>query len=198
MQARIDAVAASTPARLRPVESIQSQRQAQEEHAGLAREREPAASFAPRPDPGVNAYTPPPASGHSFVTPDPVAPALAEALAAEPWGHPMPQKAMWEQAAAARERKAQEPVQAAVTVAVGVRDASRSRRRVGAGSDAARHDCGRPCHGGRRHRRAGVTGVADLPAEGQVGHAQRGSRPGAGPLRARAACAPADVYRRPV
>ena len=116
MQARIDAVAASTPARLRPVESIQTQRQAQEEHAGLAREREPAASFAPRPDPGVNAYTPPPASGHSFVTPDPVAPALAEALAAEPWGHPMPQKAMWEQAAAARERKP-EPVEAAVTVA---------------------------------------------------------------------------------
>ena len=118
MQARIDAVAASAPAPLRPVESIQSQRQAQEEHAGLAREREPAASFSPRPDPGVNTYTPP-AIGHSFVTPDPVAPALAEALAAEPWGHPMPQKAMWEQAAAARERKAQaEPVEAAVTVAV--------------------------------------------------------------------------------
>jgi hypothetical protein len=115
MQARIDAVAASTPARLRPVESIQTQRQAQEEHAGLARQRVPAASFAPRPDPGVNAYTPP-VSGHSFVTPDPVAPALAEALAAEPWGHPMPQKAMWEQAAAARERKP-EPVEAAVTVA---------------------------------------------------------------------------------
>src|SRR3954469_4672126 len=115
MQARIDAVAASTPARLRPVESIQTQRQAQEEHAGLAREREPAASFAPRPDPGVNAYTLP-VSGHSFVTPDPVAPALAEALAAEPWGHPMPQKALWEQAAAARERKPA-PVEAAVTVA---------------------------------------------------------------------------------
>jgi hypothetical protein len=118
MHARIDAVAASTPAPLRPVESIQTQRQAQEEHAGLAREREPAASFSPRPDPGVNAYTPP-ASGHSFVTPDPVAPALAEALAAEPWGHPMPQKAMWEQAAAAREHTVQaEPVEAAVTVAV--------------------------------------------------------------------------------
>jgi hypothetical protein len=118
MQARIDAVAASTPARLRPVESIQTQRQAQEEHAGLAREREPAASFAPRPDTGVNAYTPP-VSGHSFVTPDPVAPALAEALVAEPWGHPMPQKAMWEQAAAVRERtpKAEpEPVEASVTV----------------------------------------------------------------------------------
>ena len=115
MQPRIDAVAASTPARLRPVESIQTQRQAQEEHAGLARQRVPAASFAPRPDPGVNAYTPP-VSGHSFVTPDPVAPALAEALVAEPWGHPMPQKAMWEQAAAARERKP-EPVEAAVTVA---------------------------------------------------------------------------------
>jgi hypothetical protein len=118
MQARIDAVAASTPAPLRPVESIQTQRQAQEEHAGLAREREPAASFSSRRDPGVNAYTLP-ASAHSFVTPDPVAPALAEALAAEPWGHPMPQKAMWEQAASAREHKAQpEPVEAAVTVAV--------------------------------------------------------------------------------
>src|SRR5215213_5848483 len=116
MHARIDAVAASAPAPLRPVESIQTQRQAQEEHAGLAREREPAASFSPRPDPGVNAYTPP-ASGHTLVTPDPVAPALAEALAAEPWGHPMPQKAMWEQAAAARERAAKaEPVEAAVTV----------------------------------------------------------------------------------
>ena len=117
MHARIDAVAASTPARLRPVESIQTQRQAQEEHAGLARQREPAASFSPRPDPGVNAYTPP-VSGHALVTPDPVAPALAEALAAEPWGHPMPQKAMWEQAAAAREHKTQaEPGRAAVTVA---------------------------------------------------------------------------------
>jgi hypothetical protein len=109
MHARIDAVAASAPGRLLPVESTQSQRQAQEEHAGLAREREPAASFSSRRDPGVNAYAPPadaPASGHTLVTPDPVAPALAEALAAEPWGHPMPQKAMWEQAAAARERTA--------------------------------------------------------------------------------------------
>ena len=109
MHTRIDAVAASAPGRLPPVESIQSQRQAQEEHAGLAREREPAASFSSRRDPGVNAYAPPadaPASGHTLVTPDPVAPALAEALAAEPWGHPMPQKAMWEQAAAARERTA--------------------------------------------------------------------------------------------
>ena len=198
MQARIDAVAASAPAPLRPVESIQTQRQAQEEHAGLAREREPAASFSPRPDPGVNTYTPP-VIAHSFVTPDPVAPALAEALAAEPWGHPMPQKAMWEQAAAARERKAQaEPVRGRGDRRGRIRDASGSGRRVGAGGDAARHDRGRPCHGGRRNRRAGVTGVADLPAEGQVGHAQRGSRPGAGPLRARAACALADVYRRPV
>lgn len=109
MHTRIDAVAASAPGRLLPVESIQSQRQAQEEHAGLAREREPAASFSPRRDLGVNAYTPPadaPAPGHALVTPDPVAPALAEALAAEPWGHPMPQKAMWEQAAAAREHTA--------------------------------------------------------------------------------------------
>lgn len=121
MHARIDAVAASTPGRLLPVESIQSQRQAQEEHAGLAREREPAVSFSSRPDPGVNAYTGPadvPATGRVVLAPDPVAPALAEALAAEPWGHPMPQKAIWEQTAAARERKAQpEPVQAAVTVA---------------------------------------------------------------------------------
>jgi hypothetical protein len=122
MHTRIDAVAASAPGRLVPVESIQSQRQAREERAGLAREREPAASFSSRRDPGVNAYAPPadaPASGHTLVTPDPVAPALAEALAAEPWGHPMPQKAMWEQTAAAREHKAQaEPVEAAVTVAV--------------------------------------------------------------------------------
>ena len=121
MHTRIDAVAASAPGRLRPVESIQFQRQAQEEHAGLAREREPAASFSRRRDPGVNAYNPPadaPASGRMLVTPDPVAPALAEALAAEPWGHPMPHKAMWEQAAAARERTAKaEPVVAAVTVA---------------------------------------------------------------------------------
>jgi hypothetical protein len=121
MHTRIDAVAASAPGRLVPVESIQSQRQAREERAGLAREREPAASFSSRRDPGVNAYAPPadaPASGHTLVTPDPVAPALAEALAAEPWGHPMPQKAMWEQAAAARERAAKaEPAEAAVTVA---------------------------------------------------------------------------------
>jgi hypothetical protein len=115
MQARIDAVAASTPARLRPVESIQTQRQAQEEHAGLARQRVPAASFAPRPDPGVNAYTPP-VSGHSFVTPDPVAPALAEALAAEPWGHPMPEKAAWEKAAAIRQHNASNQPEAPVTV----------------------------------------------------------------------------------
>ncbi len=117
MHTRIDAVAASASARLLPVESIPSQRQAQEDHAGLAREREPAASFSSRQDTGVNTYALP-AGGHSFVTPDPVAPALAEALAAEPWGHPMPQKAMWEQAAAARERNAQaEPVEVAVTVA---------------------------------------------------------------------------------
>ena len=110
MHARIDAVAGGPPGRLFPVESIHSRRQAQEEHAGLAREREPAVSFSSRPDPGVNAYTPPaevPARGRTLLVPDPVAPALAEALAAEPWGHPMRQKAMWEQAAASRTTHAQ-------------------------------------------------------------------------------------------
>jgi hypothetical protein len=118
MHTRIDAVAASAPGRLTPVEPIQSQRQAQEDHAGLAHEREPAASFSSRREPGANAYTPPADAQavHAFVTPDPVAPALAEALAAEPWGHPMPQKALWEQAAAARTTKPQ-PVEAAVSVA---------------------------------------------------------------------------------
>ncbi len=118
MHTRIDPVAASAPGRLLPVESIPSQRQAQEDHAGLARDREPAASFSSRPEQGVNAYAPPADAQaiHAFVTPDPVAPALAEALAAEPWGHPMPQKAIWEQAAAARTTRAQ-PVEAAVSVA---------------------------------------------------------------------------------
>jgi len=119
MHTRIDVVAASAPARLLPVESIPSRRQAQEEHAGLAREREPAASFSSRPDPDANTYAAPSdatAGQSAFVTPDPVAPALAQALAAEPWGHPMPQKAMWEQANAARGPKP-EPVKAATTVA---------------------------------------------------------------------------------
>jgi hypothetical protein len=115
MHTRIDAVAASAPGRLPPVESIQSQRQAQEDHEGLARDREPAASFSSRQDADVNTYAPPadPQAPHAFVTPDPVAPALAEALAAEPWGHPMPQKAMWEQAAATRTTQAQPDVVAA-------------------------------------------------------------------------------------
>jgi hypothetical protein len=105
MTIRIDAVAAGAPSRLLPVESIPAQRQAQEEHAGLAREQAPAASFTTRPDPGVNAYAKPAdAMGeHSaFVPLDPVAPALAQALAAEPWGHPMPHKAVWDQVEAAR------------------------------------------------------------------------------------------------
>jgi hypothetical protein len=119
MHTRIDAVAASAPGRLTPVEPIQPQRRAQEDHEGLAHEREPAASFSSRRDPGAtSAYTPPADAQavHAFVTPDPVAPALAEALAAEPWGHPMPQKALWEQAAAARTTTPQ-PVEAAVSVA---------------------------------------------------------------------------------
>ena len=119
MHTRIDVVAASASARLLPVESIRSRRQAQEEHAGLAREREPAASFSSRPDPDANTYAAPSdatAGQSAFVTPDPVAPALAQALAAEPWGHPMPQKALWEQANAARAPKP-EPVKAAATVA---------------------------------------------------------------------------------
>ena len=115
MHTRIDAVAASAPARLLPVESIRSQRQAQEEHAGLAREREPAASFSSRLDPGANTYSAP-VDATAFVTPDPVAPALAQALAAEPWGHPMPQKARWEQANAARSPHP-ERAKAAATVA---------------------------------------------------------------------------------
>lgn len=119
MHNRIDAVAGSAPGRLLPVDSIQSQRKAQDDHAGLERREAPAVSFSSREDSGVNAYAPPAevVATRSFVTPDPVAPALAEALAAEPWGHPMPQKAVWEQAAAARERLPEpEPVEAAVTI----------------------------------------------------------------------------------
>jgi hypothetical protein len=119
MHNRIDAVAGSAPGRLLPVESIQSQRKAQDDHAGLEPPQAPAVAFSPREEQGVNAYAPPPdiVAARAFVTPDPVAPALAEALAAEPWGHPMPQKAMWEQAAAARERMPEpEPVEATVTI----------------------------------------------------------------------------------
>ncbi|MEA2178621.1 MAG: hypothetical protein QOG77_1918 [Solirubrobacteraceae bacterium] len=117
MHNRIDAVAGSAPGRLLPVDPIQSQRRAQDEHAGLERQPVPAVSFAAREDPGVNAYTPPADAvvARTFVTPDPVAPALAEALAAEPWGHPMPHKAVWEQAVASRERTP-EPVEASVTI----------------------------------------------------------------------------------
>jgi hypothetical protein len=117
MHNRIDAVAGSAPGRLLPVDSIQSQRKAQDDHAGLERRQAPAVSFSSREEAGVNAYAPPAEVVARALKPDPVAPALAEALAAEPWGHPMPQKAMWEQAAAVRERRPEpEPVEAAVTI----------------------------------------------------------------------------------
>jgi hypothetical protein len=98
MHNRIDAVAGSAPGRLLPVDPIPTQRKAQDDHAGLERRQAPAVSFSSRAHPSVDAYAPPAEVVARTVKPDPVAPALAEALAAEPWGHPMPQKAIWEQA----------------------------------------------------------------------------------------------------
>src|ERR687890_697734 len=109
MPSSIDAVAGSAPGHLLPVESITTHRRAApQEQRALAPDPVPGASFTSRPPAGPIAYAP---SGDvqapsSFVRPDPVAPALAEALAAEPWGHPMPEKSAWEQAAAVRERVA--------------------------------------------------------------------------------------------
>jgi hypothetical protein len=122
MPSSIDAVAGSAPGHLLPVESINTHRRAapQEQHA-LAPDPVPGASFTSRSPAGPNAYAPSGDAVHgasNFVRPDPVAPALAEALAAEPWGHPMPEKSAWEQAAAVRERLAAKVLpEAPVTVA---------------------------------------------------------------------------------
>jgi hypothetical protein len=118
MHDRIDAVAGSAPGRLLPVEPTHhGRRSAPEEERALA--PEPGASFAPGGDAAANTYAVPaeltPVS-HLITPPDPVAPALAEALAAEPWGHPLPEKSMWERAMAARERTAEPQPQAPVTV----------------------------------------------------------------------------------
>jgi hypothetical protein len=120
MHSSVDAVADTAPWRLQPVESISTgRRTASDERPDAG--PEPAASFRARDDTMVGVYAPPGdvvASVRRF-TPDSVAPALAEALASEPWGHPMPQKSVWEQTAAARERSVRqaEPAEAAVTVA---------------------------------------------------------------------------------
>jgi hypothetical protein len=113
MHDRIDAVAASPPGRLLPVEPIQNPQHRPDERKPAS--DPPGASYTPRADVVANTYAMP-VRQTNFVEPDPVAPALAEALAAEPWGHPMPAKAVWEQAAAARERAAAQ-APAAVTVA---------------------------------------------------------------------------------
>jgi hypothetical protein len=121
MPPSIDAVADTAPWRLQPVESTSTQRRAAEEEERAASAAQPAAAFRPREEPVAGVYTPPSdvvASVQRF-TPDSVAPALAEALASEPWGHPMPQKFMWEQAPDASERsvRREEPAAAPVTVA---------------------------------------------------------------------------------
>jgi hypothetical protein len=120
MPNRIDAVAGSAPGHLLPVESSDaSRRAAPEEQRALAPEPVPGASFTSQPADDPNAYVLPvdsPRGGSNFVESDPVAPALAEALAAEPWGHPMPEKAAWEKAAAIRQQMASNQPEAPVTV----------------------------------------------------------------------------------
>ena len=116
MHNRIDAVAGSAPGRLLPVESIPSGRSPQDEQAGSEPRQAPAVSFSSREDAGVNAYAPSSEVVARTLKPDPVAPALAEALAAEPWGHPMPAKAVWEQVAASRAPALTAPTPAAAPV----------------------------------------------------------------------------------
>jgi hypothetical protein len=120
MPNRIDAVAGSAPGHLLPVESSHANRRAApEEQRALAPEQVQGASFTPQPADDAKAYVLPvdgTRGGSNFVQSDPVAPALAEALAAEPWGHPMPEKAAWEKAVAIRQQMASNQPEAAVTV----------------------------------------------------------------------------------
>jgi hypothetical protein len=119
MHPSVDAIADAAPWRLQPVASIfTGRRTAPDEHPEPG--PEPDVSFRAGAQPVAAAYAPPSdivASVGRF-TPDSVAPALAQALASEPWGHPMPQKSVWEQAVGARERteRQAEPAEARVTV----------------------------------------------------------------------------------
>jgi hypothetical protein len=120
MHTRIDAVSGSPPVHLRPVDPVnQSGRRPAHDDPHAPLEADVAATFGHRDDAAAAAYTPP--AGHGLTPPDNVAPALFDALAPEPWGHPMPQKAVWEQAQAARkaavERAQPADAPAAVTVA---------------------------------------------------------------------------------
>jgi hypothetical protein len=109
MHDRIDLVTGNTPARVPPVDSIPAQRRSVPEERSTLAPAEPGALFAPQSADSPNAYVPPADAAlpaHHPAEPAPVAPALARALAAEPWGHPMPVKSVWEQAAAVREHPA--------------------------------------------------------------------------------------------
>jgi len=112
MDNRIEAVAAGAPQRLLPVEHVYSQRRpAHDDQPAQEPDPGPGASFAKLSDDSANAYPrpaePPHAGLHASEDVAPaLPPALAEALAAEPWGYPMPAKSVWEAAVAARERAA--------------------------------------------------------------------------------------------
>ena len=117
MDNRIDAVSGSPPVPLGPVEPVNHGRRAaqhDEERATLAAPQ-PGASFARREDAGAPTYSAP--ATRQVTPPDAVAPALFEALAPEPWGHPMPERSVWEKAQAARAAVAARTPHAPVTVA---------------------------------------------------------------------------------